>query len=158
MQEEFSISNKTKIKIPRLPIRLLKSKILGEKYSLSVVFLSSKDSQKINKKFRKLDRPTNVLSFALNKNSGELILCPAVIKLEAKDENKNFGKNFRELLGFLVIHGMLHLKGWAHSSKMDEAEEFYSRKYVAQHFHRNRRGIIHDQSGGGRISKRRKKS
>ena len=53
------------------------------------------------------DKPTNILSFPLTKNTGEILLCPAVIKKEVK----NFNKTFTELLGFLVIHGMLHLKG-----------------------------------------------
>lgn len=140
--------------LPRLPILLIKNDILGKKYSLSFAYVTEKQSQEINKKYRGKDKPTNVLSFSLSKNEGEIIICPKVVKRESKDEEKNFNKDFRKLLGFLVIHGMLHLKGMEHSSRMDKAEEKYDQKY----FYRNRRGILNDKSRGGRISKRRKKS
>jgi len=47
-----------------------------------------------------------VLVFALYKNMGELVLCKSIIRKELK----KFNKTFEQLLGFLVIHGMLHLK------------------------------------------------
>ena len=128
----------------------IKNDILGKEYSLSIGFVSLNKSQEINKKYRKVDKATNVLSFVFSKNEGELVLCKTVIRKELK----KFGRNYRELEGFLVIHGMLHLKGMEHSSRMEEAEEKYDQKY----FYRNRRGVNHDQSGSGRISKRRKKS
>jgi len=115
-----------------------------------VAFVEEKESQKINKAYRQKDKPTNVLSFSLSKNAGELILCPAVIKREAKD----FGRNFSNFLCFLVIHGMLHLKGMEHSSTMEEAEDKYDAKYNSG----NRRRIKDDEGRGGRVFKRRKKS
>ena len=99
----------------------LKKDILGKKYSLSIAFVDEKKSQEINKKYRNKDRPTNILSFALRKDEGELILCPAVIKREAPKHDKTF----KEFLGFLVIHGMLHLKGLDHGKKMEKLEEKY---------------------------------
>ncbi len=128
----------------------LKKDILGKDYSLSIAYVSENKSQEINKKYRNKDKPTNVLSFALRKNEGELVLCKSVIKREAQ----SFGKTFDQFLVFLVIHGMLHLKGMEHSSTMERAEDKYDKKYNS----RNRRGLISDQSRGGRVSKRRKKS
>lgn len=129
---------------------VIKNDILGKKYSLSIAYVDEKKSRFLNKKYRKIDKATNVLSFALNKNTGEIVLCPAIIKKEAKI----FGKTFNQFLGFLVIHGMLHLEGMEHGSRMEEAETKYDKKY----FGRNRRGVIHDSSRGRRIFKRRKKS
>ncbi len=150
MLEKLSITNKTKGKLPSLPFLLLKEEILGKNYSLSVACVNEKESQEINKKYRDKDKPTNVLSFSLRKNEGEIVLTPAVIKREAK----LFEKNYREFMGFLVIHGMLHLKGHEHSSTMEKLESKYDKKY----FSRNRHGVKDDQGLGGRISKRRKKS
>ena len=155
---DFSITNKTRMKIPVLPFLNLKNDILGAKYSISIAFVDEKTSHKINKEYRGKDRPTNVLSFPFSKTSGELILTPSLIKKESTNPEKNFGKNFEKLLFFLVIHGMLHLKGYEHSSTMSKRETFFCNKYDKKHFNRNRRGIKHDQSGSGRISKRRKKS
>jgi probable rRNA maturation factor len=128
----------------------IKNEILGKDYSLSIAYISSKKSRELNKKYRKKDRATNVLAFPLRKNEGELVLCKPVIRHEAKD----FGKTFDQFLGFLVIHGMLHLKGLDHSSTMERAEAKYDKKY----FGGDRRGLSNDASRSGRILKRRKKS
>src|SRR3989344_8442460 len=103
----------------------LKNDILGKDYSLSIAFVSEKKSREINKKYRNKDKPTNVLSFALRPNEGELVLCKAVIKRETKI----FGKNFDQLLRFLVIHGMLHLKGMKHGERMEKFEKVYCEKF-----------------------------
>ncbi len=125
MEEKLSVVNKTKSKMPILPISSIKKEILGKDYSLSVAYVPLKTSRIINKAYRSKDRPTNVLSFPFDKKSGELVLCPGLIR----KETAKFGRNFRELLGFLVIHGMLHLKGMRHSSKMERAEIIYDQKY-----------------------------
>jgi probable rRNA maturation factor len=150
MENNFSLINKTEGKLPLLPWQKIKNDILGKKYSLSIAFVGEKESQSINKKYRKKNKPTNILSFCLRKNEGEIIICPTIVKQEAK----KFSKTFSQFLGFLVIHGMLHLKGLEHSSTMEEAEKKYDQKY----FYRNRRRIIRDASRGRRIFKRRKKS
>jgi len=99
----------------------IKQDVLGKKYSLSIAYVSEKKSRELNKKYRNIDKPTNVLSFALYKNVGELILCKSIIRKELK----KFDRTFDQLLGFLVIHGMLHLKGMTHGAKMEKAEEKY---------------------------------
>ena len=129
---------------------IIKNDILGHTYDLSIAYVSAKKSRELNKKWRSKDRATNILSFALSKNSGELVLCKEVIK----KETKKFERNFTELAGFLVIHGMLHLKGLDHSSTMERREEKYDQKY----FSRNRRGLGNDTSRDRRILKGRKKS
>lgn len=147
MEDNFSLINKTNGKIPVLPFARLKNDILGKNYSLSIAFVDEKTSKKINSKYRNKNKPTNVLSFPLHLESGEIVLCPSIIKKEIKDRRKNIKKNFREYLGFLVIHGMLHLEGMDHGSTMEEKEEKYDQKY----FYRNRRRNLHDKSDSGRI-------
>jgi probable rRNA maturation factor len=121
MRDDLSIANESGVSIPRLPFGDLKNDILGKGYELSVAFVGENKSRELNKKYRKKDKPTNVLSFSLSKKGGELVLCPAVVKIEAK----NFGRSYPEFLGFLVIHGMLHLKGMTHGKKMERSEEKY---------------------------------
>lgn len=108
-------------------IENIKNDILGKEYSLSIAYVSKNKSRELNKKYRKKDRATNVLSFSLRKDMGELILCIDVIKKEAKD----LGKTPDKWLGFLVIHGILHLKGLKHSARMERAEEKYDQKYFS---------------------------
>ena len=132
----------------------IKNDILGKKYSISIALVTARKSQEINKRYRKKDRPTNVLSFAFSKDEGEILLCPAVIKKEVKDRQKNLGRTYLGWLGFLVIHGMLHLKGMEHSSRMEKAEAKYDQKYFSGHRYR----LSDHPSRGGRVLKRRKKS
>ena len=99
----------------------LKNDILGRKYDLSIAYVTPKKSREINKKYRKKDKATNILAFPLRKDAGELVLCKTIIKKEAG----NSKKTFEEWLGFLVIHGMLHLKGYNHGKKMEKLEKKY---------------------------------
>lgn len=127
MTDEFlSIKNETKGKLPRLPFSELKNAILGKNYELSVVFTTPAKMKKLNGQFRKKDYATNVLSFELSKKSGELFLCPTVIKKQVVD----FDMSVTKLTGYLVIHGMLHLKGHEHGSTMDKSEQRFVRKYL----------------------------
>jgi len=150
MLDNFSKINKTKGKLPSLPFAIIKNDILGQKYSLSLAFVGEKKSCELNNLYRKINKSTNILSFPLDKNLGEIIICPSVVKRELK----KFNKTFKELLGFLVIHGMLHLKGMQHSSRMEREEKKYYEKY----FCRNRYRIHKNESCCGRIFKGRKRS
>src|SRR3989338_7297326 len=106
----------------------IKNDILGKDYDLSIAFVNEKKSRELNKKYRKKGRATNILSFSLRKNKGELVLCKAVIK----KETKKFGRTMPKLIGFLVIHGMLHLKGKEHGKKMEKLEEELEEKYLSR--------------------------
>jgi probable rRNA maturation factor len=72
----------------------------------------------INLKHRGKDKPTNILSFPLDKNSGQIFICPSYSKKEAPD----FDRTFSNYLGFLFIHGVIHLKGFDHGSTMENEE------------------------------------
>ncbi|MFZ2072329.1 MAG: rRNA maturation RNase YbeY [Minisyncoccia bacterium] len=150
MSDNFSKINTTKGKLPSLPFVEIKNDILGKDFSLSLAFVTEKKSQELNNAYRKKNNSTNILSFPYSKTEGEILICPDVVKREAK----KFNRTFREFIGFLVIHGMLHLKGMQHSSKMEVAEKKYDKKY----FYRNRCGVRDNESCSGRISKGRKKS
>lgn len=128
MENSLSIANRTRGKLPSLPFVQIKNDILGKKYSLSVAFISENKIKEINNQYRKKNKATNILSFSLSKNEGEILLCPALIK----KETKKFNRNFTQLVGFLVIHGMLHLKGREHSSTMEKEENFYDQKYFSR--------------------------
>lgn len=119
--EFFTILNKTKGKLPRLPFVSVKNKILGEKYELSLTILTSQEQKKINNTYRGINETTNILSFFLTKNSGEITLDPQKIKKDAILFNMTYNQFFL----FLFIHGLLHLKGLEHGSKMELQEEKY---------------------------------
>ncbi len=93
---------------------------------VSIVLLSSQKARKINVRYRKKDYTPQVLSFEGERSEGELgeiVLCPAAIKQEAKAQKTSFEKE----LTFCLIHGLLHLLGYSHltekSAKLMEQKE-----------------------------------
>jgi probable rRNA maturation factor len=125
VKENSIIQNKTKGRLPRLPFVSIKNAVLGEKYDLSVSFLSSSEQKKINKIYRKKDKTTNVLSFSLSKTSGEITFDAIKAKRDAPD----FGMTYPYFLKYLFIHGLLHLKGFEHSSRMEKEEKKFLKKF-----------------------------
>jgi probable rRNA maturation factor len=123
------ITNTTKGKPPRLPfgftVANYAEKILGKKYELSVVYVSPAKAKAINIQTRQKDYVPNILAFPLSKNSGELVLCLTKIKKEAP----SFGYTYAEFLGFLFIHGMLHLDGFDHGSTMEKQEQKFLKMF-----------------------------
>ncbi|MEN9582512.1 MAG: hypothetical protein RL641_466 [Candidatus Parcubacteria bacterium] len=125
LDETLSILNETKGKLPRLPFIDLKNAILGKTYELSIAYINPAKAKKLNIAHRGKDYATDVLSFPLSKKSGEIVLCPPIIKKKAAE----FGMTLEKYNKFIVIHGMLHLKGYVHSSRMERAEKLFLRRF-----------------------------
>lgn len=111
--------------LPKIPYLEIKNTLLGAKYSLTIIFCTPKESQERNKHYRDKDYPTNILSFSLENNEGEIYIS----LLTARRDAKNFDMSYQKFLHLLLIHGMLHLKGHAHGSTMEELEEKYCKKF-----------------------------
>ncbi len=116
--KNLEITRTTKGKLPSLPFVRMKEKILGKNYSLSIAFVDKKTISNLSKEFKGDTSHKNILSFPLDKISGEIVINLETVRLEAK----KFDRTYMEYLSFLVIHGMLHLKGFAHGSKMESEE------------------------------------
>jgi len=127
-KDSFTITNNTKGRpyIQGLPFTEIKNKILGTKYVLSLVFVEDKESKRLNHTYRGKNKPTNVLSFPLSKNLGEVIINTDSVQREHR-EFKRTKKNF---IAFLYIHALFHLKGFDHGSRMETEE-----KKIRIHFH-----------------------
>ena len=114
----FIIINETKGKLPSLPFEKIKNKILGKKYELDLVFVSEKKIHALNKTYRKVNKPTDILSFPLSKNSGEIFICQKIAEKKASD----FEREFENFIAFLFVHGNVHLLGYDHGNKMEAVE------------------------------------
>jgi probable rRNA maturation factor len=75
------------------------------------------EGRRLNSRFRKRNRATNVLSFAYQTGKGDVILCHPVIRREARAQGKSIGAHYAHL----VVHGVLHLHGYEHEKKRDAA-------------------------------------
>jgi len=115
--EHFGIQNLTKGKLPRLPFRNMKNAVLGHNYTLSVAIIGNALSRKLNAR-RGKNEPTDILSFPLDKTHGEIFLNLTIAKKRALD----FGQTFKNFVGYLFIHGLVHLKGLDHGSTMERIE------------------------------------
>jgi len=121
----FSTKNTTKGKLPSLSFVSIKEAVLGKKYELSLVFIGDKLSRRLNKTYRSKDNPTNILSFPLSETEGEMFINLNKVKKEAP----SFDRNYSNFLLFLFIHGLFHLKGLQHGSKMEVAEKKIRKRF-----------------------------
>ena len=115
----LSITNTTKGKLPSLPFAKMAEAVLGNEYDCSLVVVSSKKSRELNRVYRKKDNSTNILSFPLDENEGEIFLD---LKKSQMD-SVLFDRSYANFIGFLFIHGLFHLKGHIHGTKMENAEK-----------------------------------
>ncbi|MEA2112459.1 MAG: rRNA maturation RNase YbeY [Patescibacteria group bacterium] len=121
----MDIKNNTRKNNPSVQFDKIKESVLGKKYELSLVFIGDKLSLKLNKKYRKINKPTNILTFPLSKNEGEIFINLGL----SKKQSIKFGRKYDDFIGFLFIHGLLHLKGYEHSSKMEVEEKKIRRRF-----------------------------
>ena len=124
-KDGFRTKNTTKGNPPRLPFTDLKNKILGKNYTLSLVFVSNQKSKILNKTYRNKNAPANVLSFPLEKTSGEIF----IDLQEARKEFSKFNLSYKNFVALLFIHALLHLKGLRHGSTMERREKEVMRDF-----------------------------
>lgn len=83
--------------------------------------------RKLNKQFRDKDYATNILSFPLTESSGEIVINLKKVRKDAKE----FERSYENFLAYLLIHGMLHLKGYDHGSTMEKLEDTYLESFYS---------------------------
>jgi probable rRNA maturation factor len=122
------IVNQSSVRVPRkfldeLFHRLNKNLKLKNR-DLTLVFLNKNRARALNKQFRHKDYATDVLSFAdeSEETLGELILCPQVLKAQAKEHDLSYQSE----LMYMVIHGVLHLLGYEHEGSARKAKEMFT--------------------------------
>ena len=121
----FDFSNDTKAKIPHLAFLRIKNAVLGKKYELSVAIVGTSKMRELNRRWRDKDMPTDILSFPLSEAEGEIYISPA----EAKKESEKFNRPCDNFILFLLIHGLVHLKGYEHGSRMESIEKKFRKKF-----------------------------
>ena len=121
----FYITNTTKSKLPDFDFQSMKEAVLGKKYELSVILVGKKEIQKLNKEYREINKPTDILSFPLSDDFGEIYINPEMTKLEAK----KFDRKYDNFFAFLFIHGLVHLKGFDHGSTMENIEARFRKQF-----------------------------
>ena len=115
-----------------------KLKIAGN-YEISLILVDEKEIQRINREYRKIDKVTDVISFAEidDENSfdcledediylGDIFINVKRVYSQAKD----YGHSFKREFVFLFIHGVLHCLGYDHIEKDDEVKMIEAQKLI----------------------------
>jgi len=108
---------------------------------VALTFVTDEEIHELNREYRGIDRPTDVLSFAMNESveeeqeivyeleEGEELeglgdmLGDIIISVEtAKAQSEEYGHSLNREIGFLFVHGFLHLLGYDHQDEASEAE------------------------------------
>lgn len=113
---------------------------------VSIMFVDNDKITEINREYRGKDQPTDVISFALDDEEegdepiiigehlphllGEIVISVDKIAEQAND----YGHSFKRELGFLTVHGFLHLLGYDHMTDEDEKEMFDKQKVLLEQY------------------------
>ena len=131
----INLSKETKNKINQV-VELKKLMNYAVKYmkqdniEFGVIFTDNNKIHDLNKKYRNIDRETDVITFRLE--DYEKVMCGDINVLgdiyisidKAKSQSEEYGHSYLRELSFLLIHGFLHLLGYDHIDDEDEKEMF----------------------------------
>ena len=118
----------------RIARQVLKAEGVAPPYEVSLVFTDSETVQQLNRDYRGVDRPTDVLAFyMLSKKEADsafalppddvLHLGEVIISYpQAVEQAKEQGHSIEKEMALLIIHGILHLLGYDHEEPGDESE------------------------------------
>ncbi|MCJ7841845.1 rRNA maturation RNase YbeY [Lederbergia sp. NSJ-179] len=135
MDETGQLSKEHLIIVKRLLTYAAQIEQMDQDAEVSLTFVSNQKIQAMNKEYRGKDQVTDVISFALEESGeGEIsiqgahlprVLGDIVISLDRVGEQANeYGHSFERELGFLAVHGFLHLLGYDHMNEEDEKRMF----------------------------------
>ena len=134
-QDKIKVTYAVKILIRSAITQTLALENFDRNTQVSVTFVDNEGIHEINRKFRNIDRPTDVLSFPLlgddDLPDSALFSVPLgdiVLSLErAKEQAEEFGHSFEREVAFLTAHSTLHLLGYDHMEE-DEKQEMRARE------------------------------
>ena len=126
----IGIFNKKEEKIDKSFVRKVVKhtlkKMEAEKSEVNIIFVGLEEIHEINKTYRNVDRPTDVISFALEDTEdvtvyeervlGDIYICLDKVHEQAKE----YGHTEIREMAFLIVHGLLHLLGYDHMIKEEE--------------------------------------
>lgn len=103
----------------------------------NVIIINNEEIHKMNKEYRGIDRPTDVISFALEDykdikyENDYRVLGDIYISIDkVKEQAKEYGHSEKRELAFLAVHGLLHLLGYDHMEKEDEKVMFSRQELI----------------------------
>ena len=138
-QEKYPVTHNLKMLLREAIETTLDFEDFQNVCEVSVTFTDNEGIRELNKKFREIDKPTDVLSFPLFDFEGECEEPPIdemisnlgdiVLSLErAAEQAEEFGHGFKREVAFLTVHSMLHLLGYDHERSEEEDREMRAKQ------------------------------
>ena len=130
---DFELTDEIKEMLERVCLKSLQYEEFNEDCEISLSIVTNDEIHDINKQFRNIDSPTDVLSFPqltfeegeeadVNEN-GEIVLGDIIISIDrAKEQAEEYGHSLKREVCYLALHGFLHCFGFDHIEKADEEE------------------------------------
>ncbi|WP_040980639.1 rRNA maturation RNase YbeY [Oceanobacillus jeddahense] len=133
--ETIAVSEAHKELVEKLLTFAGKKEKVAAEAEISISFVDNEQIQLINRDYRDKDRPTDVISFAMQEMEEEeleivgeglpVVLGDIIISIDkAKEQAEEYNHSFERELAFLALHGFLHLLGYDHMNVEDEKEMF----------------------------------
>jgi probable rRNA maturation factor len=158
MSLQLDWSNEQQLEIPEAWITKLEQllQLAGEAEGIvdgevSLTFTNDEEIHQLNREYRGIDRPTDVLSFAMQEDGVEELdiifevdsedeadpisgmLGDIIISVEtAQAQSEEYGHSLEREIGFLFVHGFLHLIGYDHQDDETEAEMTAKQEAILQ--------------------------
>jgi len=141
IDETNELTEQQMLEVERLIHFAARKQQIEEQSEVSITYVSNERIQEINREYRDKDAPTDVISFAMEElGEGEVelsgiemprILGDIIISVpRTKEQAEEYGHSFERELGFLAVHGFLHLLGFDHMTVEDEKEMFTLQKEI----------------------------
>ena len=136
-QKEEIVTYRLKMLIRRAVEETLAYEGVLDDCEVSVTLCDNEEIRELNKKFRNIDRATDVLSFPLFDDDGmdahveelDCMLGDIVLSLErARLQAEEFGHSFEREVAFLTVHSTLHLLGYDHETSPEEEADMRRRQ------------------------------
>ncbi|MCC0635434.1 rRNA maturation RNase YbeY [Clostridioides difficile] len=139
-QDKLEVNEELIEKIKDIILECLDYEGYDDNYEVSLSFVDNKEIHELNREYRGVDRPTDVLSFPLLSDDFEDVeleeesLGDIVVSLErALEQSIEYNHSFEREVCFLICHSMFHLLGYDHDTdentkEMREKEEYILNK------------------------------
>ena len=122
--------------VKEIIIKCLEYEGYDNHYEVSLSFVDNKEIHELNKQFRGIDRPTDVLSFPMLSDEFDIeleeeSLGDIVISLEkALEQSKEYNHSFEREVCFLVCHSTFHLLGYDHDTEENTKQMRSKEEYI----------------------------
>lgn len=143
MTDITNISSNTTFDVEKVEQAVLETLIVhnSEESEVSVLLTDDPHMTQLNREYREIDAPTDVLAFAMREGEDNNvlntnILGDVVISLEtAERQAKEVAHSLEEEVTFLTVHGVLHLLGYDHKNQNEAGVMFEKQDIILQRLH-----------------------